>query len=85
MKNRVGPYEARIINGEKVISYAGNKQFSKIENVKLAQFNNGVINSRLNDIASNEYFYHLHQVDNSIFLPPLNILRKLGQSGAIFL
>lgn len=77
MKNHLGPYEALVVNGERVISYKGNNVFKKIDNVKKTEFNGPILNDRLNDIATKKYFYHLHKIDNGIFLATVEYFKKI--------
>lgn len=71
-------YSAILQNGEKIIRYNGNKIFPVIENVKEADFCESISSSRLVKIFENqEYFYHLHKIDNGIFFGAVNFFRSI--------
>jgi len=78
MKN-LSPYTALSDNGEKRIRYNGNRIFSVIEDVKKSDFSEDISSERLSRIFQNqEYFHHLHKIDNGIFFAAVEYFRSIG-------
>ena len=73
-----GPYLAKIARGKKVIEYVGNKVSKPIGDVRSTEFEKAVLDARLNDIVGNKHFYHLHRIDNAVFLASVDYFKKLG-------
>lgn len=72
-------YSALSDNGKKRIRYNGNRIFSVIENVKEENFSEHICSERLTKILENqEYFYHLHRIDNGIFCAVADFFRSIG-------
>lgn len=78
MKN-LSPYSALSDNGEKRIQYNGNRIFSVIEDVKRSDFSEKIPSERLSKIFQNqEYFHHLHKIDNGIFFAAVEYFHLIG-------
>jgi asparaginyl-tRNA synthetase len=73
-----GPYKAKKISGKKVIEYQGNKIDKPISNINSVKFTKKILESRLDDIVKKEHFYHLHEIDNSIFFASVEYFKKIG-------
>ena len=72
-------YSAMFLDGEKTIRYNGNKIFPVVENVKEVDFCENIPSGRLAKILENqEYFYHLHKIDNGIFFGSVDFFRSVG-------
>lgn len=72
-----GPYLAETSNGENIISYFGNKVCPPVEDVRASKFGSKLLATRLSDLVSNKAFYHLHEIDNSIFFATVDYFRKI--------
>src|SRR3990167_999738 len=73
-----GPFSARIRDGKKIVEYLGNRQYKKIHNVSARAFSKKILKERLDDLVTNKHYYHLHKIDNSIFLAATEYFHKLG-------
>jgi aspartyl/asparaginyl-tRNA synthetase len=73
-----GPYKATISDGKKTISYQGNRVTGPIENILDVSFEKSILESRINDIAKKEEYYHLHKIDNAIFFATTDYFRSIG-------
>lgn len=73
-----GLYSAMLQNGRKVIRYNGNRIFPAIDNVGGVDFCEDDSFGRLTKIFGNqEYFYHLHKIDNGIFFGAVDFFRLI--------
>jgi len=61
-------FSAKIYKGKKIITYNGNNIYSPIENIEETKFTEDILENRLDDIVKNKHYYHLHNIDNSIFI-----------------
>lgn len=76
---KLSPYAALYDNGEKKIRYNGNRIFPVIEDVRKSDFSEDISSERLLKIFQNqEYFYHLHKIDNGIFFAAVEYFRSIG-------
>lgn len=73
-----GPYSARKIKGKKVIVYKGNNIFRSIEDVSITKLPKESAKVRLDKIAFDKQFYHLHKVDSGIFFATTEYFKKIG-------
>jgi aspartyl/asparaginyl-tRNA synthetase len=72
----LGPYSAKIKKGKHIIEYIGNNIYSKIDNVYESTFNQDILDSRIDNIISDKHYYHLHNIDNSIFTATVEYFQK---------
>lgn len=68
-----------LVDGEKKIRYNGNRFFPAVEDVNTVDFRENILVERLPKILHNqEYFYHLHKIDNGIFFGSVEFFKSIG-------
>jgi hypothetical protein len=77
--NNLSPYSAILDDSGKKIRYNGNRVFHPIENVNETDFCEDMTKGRISKILRNqEYFHHLHKIDNGIFFGAVEYFRSIG-------
>lgn len=74
----LGPYEAIEQSGLRKIYYRGNKIFEPVDDVQASSFTDAISRGCLRSIVHNEYFQHLHTVDNLVFFGTIEYFKNLG-------
>lgn len=62
-----GPYTAVRSDGKKCIHYNGNVSFPSIPDIATTEFTPRVLQKRVERIATEEHFKHLHNIDRTLF------------------
>lgn len=79
MLSGLAPYSALIEEGRKKIQYNGNRLFPALEDVTKVSFSEDIPYQRINEIFDNqEYFFHLHRIDNAVFFGAINYFQSIG-------
>lgn len=73
----IGPYKAHICNDKKVISYVGNKISDGIEDVDEITLSSAYLRELISRFSSDEFFFHLHRVDNALFHAAVDYFRSI--------
>jgi asparaginyl-tRNA synthetase len=71
----MGPY---IANKNGTISYIGNKLFPPIDNIKLIKFSVKDIENRVDQIASDEMWWHIAKINHQINISTHEYFHKIG-------
>lgn len=72
-----GPYTALDIKGKKIIKYNGNKIFKPINDIKRVAFTELITGNRLVNLISNKHYFHLHKIDDTIFVSAVEYFKKI--------
>lgn len=74
-----GPYQAKNDSkNRKIINYVGNKLFPAFIDIQRTNITTHDLNNRLDRIVKEEYFYHLHRIDNGIFFAAVEFFKLIG-------
>ena len=73
-----GPYSAKIVNGQKIIEYLGNKVSEKKDNISVESFDEKILDNRVDDLINKKRYYHLHKIDNAIFFSATEYFKEIG-------
>lgn len=73
----LGPYRAHICDGRKLISYVGNKVTNAIGSADEIILSSAYLGELVNSFSSEEFYYHLHRVDNAMFHAAVDYFRSI--------